>query len=137
MDKSLLIYILVGFAFFYVVTTFVGDIQAEDDRYRNKSYNNEHQYDKYQGTDTVGQKVLKVEHIALSIQIKAWNAGAIKAEWLALFPDFSAMKSFVSDRVQGKALDAKLKVLVDDAEDKYFSGVLNTEQAKQLLDSLK
>ena len=137
MDKSLFIYILVGFAFFYAVTTFVGDIQAEDDRYRNKNYNNEHQYDKYQGTDSVGQSVLRVEGIELSAQIKAWNASTIKAEWLTLFPDFSGMKSFVSDRVEGKALEAKLKVLVDDAEDKYFSGVLNTEQVKQLLDSLK
>jgi len=137
MDKSLFIYILVGFAFFYGVTTFVGDIQAEDNRYRNNNYNNVHQYDKYQGTDSVGQSVLKVEGVALSTQIKAWNASTIKTEWLRLFPDFSGMKSFVSDRVQGNALDAKLKALVDDAEDKYFSGVLNTEQAKQLLDSLK
>jgi len=137
MDKSLFIYILVGIAFFYVVTTFVGDIQAEDDRYRNKNYNNEHQYDKYQSTDSVGQSVLKVEGIELPAQIKAWNASPMKGEWLVLFPDFSGMKSFVSDRVQGQALESKLKALVDDAEDKYFSGTLNTEQAKQLLDSLK
>ena len=33
--------------------------------------------------------------------------------------------------------ETKLKVLIDDTEDKYFSGVLNAEQAKQLLDLLK
>ena len=137
MDKSLFIYILVGFAFFYGVTTFVGDIQAEDSRYRNKNYYNVHQYDKYQGIDSVGQSVLKVENIALSTQIKVWNASTIKTEWLTLFPDFTSMKNFVDDRVQGKALVVKLKALVDDAEDKYFSGLLNAEQAKQLLDLLK
>jgi hypothetical protein len=46
------------------------------------------------------------------------------------------MKNFASDRVQGEALVSKLKTLVDDVEDKYFSGKVNTEQAKQLLDSL-
>jgi hypothetical protein len=136
MDKSLFIYILVGLAFFYVVTNFVGDIQAEDDNYRNNSYNNEHQYDKYQGTDSVGQSVLNVESLELPAQIKTWNASPIKAEWLTLSPNFSAMKNFVSDRVQGEALVSKLKTLVDDVEDKYFSGKVNTEQAKQLLDSL-
>ena len=137
MDKSMFIYILVGFAFFYVVTNFVGDIQAEDDRYRNKNYNTEHQYDKYQGTDSVGQSVLKVEGVELPAQIKAWNASAIKDEWIVLFPDFSAMKHFASDRVQGEPLVTKLKTLVDEVEDKYFSGNVNTEQAKKLLGSLQ
>ena len=103
MDKSLFIYILVGFSFFYMMTSFVENLQVEDDRYRNKNYNNEHQYDKYQSTDSVGQSVLKIEGIKLPVQIKAWNASPIKAEWLVLFPNFSAMKSFVSDRVQGQA----------------------------------
>ena len=131
------IYIMVGVAFFYAVTNFVGDIQAEDDNYRKDNYSDGHQYGKYRATDSVGQSVLAVEGVDLPTQIKAWNASPIKDEWIVLFPDFSGMKSFVSDRVQGEALGAKLNALIDDAEDKYFSGTLNARQAKKLLDSLK
>ena len=136
-DKSLILYIAIGIGFFYVVTTYVGELQAEDDRYRNNAYNQQHQYDKYQTTDSVGEIVLEVSELDESKQVSAWNESPLKPQWLALFPDFSAMKIFVKDHVHGEPLVSKLTKTVDEAEDKYFSGVLDTAGVKRFLDSLK
>lgn len=136
-DKSLILYIAIGIGFFYVVTTYVSDIQAEDDRYRNNAYKQQHQYDKYQTTDSVGEIVLEVSELDAAKQVSAWNESPLKPKWLALFPDFSAMKMFVTDQVHGEPLVSKLTKTVDEAEDKYFSGTLNVEGAKRLLGSLK
>ncbi|MBA1419986.1 MAG: hypothetical protein FAF03_11155 [Epsilonproteobacteria bacterium] len=57
MDKSLMIFIAIGLGALYLVTNFIGDIQAEDDAYKNSGYQQEHIYDKYQTTDSVGQDI--------------------------------------------------------------------------------
>ena len=137
MDKSLLIYILIGMGFFYVVTDFVAGIQEEDERYRNNDYNKAHQYDKYQGEDSVGQSILKVSELESSKQVAAWKQSPLKDEWLALFPDFSEMKLFSGDRVEGEYLKNTLTSMVDKVEDDYFSGKVSVEKAKQMLDLLK
>jgi hypothetical protein len=136
MDKSLFVYILIGIGFFYVVTDFVGGIQEEDDRYRNNQYTQEHQYDKYQSVDSAGESVLNVSELDLNKQVLAWNASPLKEEWIALFPDFSAMKMMIKERVQGTPLTTKLISLANEAEDKYFSGALTVDGTKQLLGSV-
>lgn len=75
--------------------------------------------------------------VAADMQVQAWNSSLLKIEFLTLFPDFSAMKQFVEDRVRGEALRAKLTDTVNVAEDKYFSGTMNAEQAKRSLGALK
>lgn len=137
MDKSLLIYILIGMGFFYVVTDFVEGIQEEDERYRNHDYDKAHQYDKYQSEDSVGQVVLRVSELSSTKQVEAWQKSPLKEEWLQLFPDFSEMKHFIEDRVEGEYVKTKLKTMVDKAEDDYFSGRVTVEKAKLMLDSLK
>ena len=120
-----------------MVTNYVGEIQAEDDRYRNNAYNEQHQYDKYQSIDSVGEIVLEVSELDTAKQASAWNESPLKPKWLALFPDFSAMKMFVKDHVHGEPLISRLAKLADEAEEKYFSGALNLEQTKKFLGSLK
>jgi hypothetical protein len=54
-----------------------------------------------------------------------------------LFPDFGDMKNFVKDRIIGDVLQRKLLTQVNSVEDKYFSGAITADQAKQELSSLK
>ena len=54
MDKSLLIFIAIGLGALYLVTNFIGDIQAEDDASRNKDYVIAHKYDQYKSVDSIG-----------------------------------------------------------------------------------
>jgi len=137
MDKSFLLYVLVGLGFIYVVTQYVGDIQAEDERYRNSDYEQKHKYDSYKSVDSVGRQVLNVVGLSTQIQIGAWNEGALKEEFLALYPDFSLMKDFVNNRVQGEPLKTNLLKLIDDTESKFFSGQMSPEQAKNVLKNFK
>jgi hypothetical protein len=137
MDKAFFVYLVAGIGFLYFITNFVGDIQKEDERYRNSEYEQKHKYDSYKSVDSIGRQVLNVVGVNLHTQIAAWNEGALKQEFLDLYPDFSLMKDFVNNRINGEPIKTKLLKLVDDTETKFFSGTYTTEQAKRALESLK
>jgi hypothetical protein len=61
----------------------------------------------------------------------------LKTELLALFPDFSRMKTYIDERVRGEALKVKLVNAVNEAEGKYFSGAMDAEEVKRKLGALK
>jgi len=132
-----MIFIAIGLGFLYFVTSFVGDIQAEDDTFANNDYKKEHKYDAYKTVDNIGQDILDVTDADVKTQLGAWNKSLLKDEFLELFPNFTEMKSFIDDRVRGEILSTKLKALVTDTESKFLSGEITEEQAKRKLDSLK
>ena len=136
MDKSLVIFILIGVGFLYFITNFVGDIQ-QDEKFQSEEYKQKHQYDQYKTVDSIGRDILDMTGAPLSTQVQAWNNSALKTEFLALFPDFSDMKQFINERVRGKALVEKLTNAVDKVEHQYFSGAMNAEDAKRELSVLK
>ena len=137
MDKSLFIFILIGVGFLYFITNFVGDIQEEDDRYQNTEYKMEHKFDKYYTTDSIGQQILDLTDAPPAVQVEAWNTSPLKDEFLTLYPDFSEMKHYVKDRVRGEYITQKLLKHIGDVEDKFFSGKIDSEQAKRMLGTLR
>ncbi|QOR61978.1 hypothetical protein ACM66Z_00370 [Sulfurovum sp. ST-21] len=137
MDKSFMVFIAVGMAFFYVVTTYVGEIQEEDERFRNTGYEQEHRYDQYYLEDSIGQKILDVTLAEPATQIEAWNRSRLREEYLELFPDFDTMKAFIQQRVRGEVLVGKLTAQINGVEDKFFSGEMSPEEAKRTLGRLK
>ena len=137
MDKTFLVFVAIGIGFLYFVTNFVGDIQAEDDKYANQAYTQEHKYDKYVGVDSVGRNVLNLLGADSVTQMAAWNEGGIKEEYLSLFPDFGQMKIFINERIKGEALSLSLSQQLKNVEDKFFSGLMTQEEAKQELSSIK
>ena len=132
MSKSSMMFVAIGVGFFYFVTIFVGDIQKEDE-----VYHQEHIYDKYQSSDSIGRDVLDVTGAPAATQIAAWDSSLLKDEFLTLFPNFLAMSTFVEERVRGDVLKNKLIQTVSSVEDDFFSGTMNTEQAKRKLGLLK
>lgn len=136
MDKSLMLFILVGLGGVYFVTNFVGDIQKEDEVYRNQGYDEENRYNQYKKLDSIGRDILDVTGAPVSIQMDAWNASLLKDEFLETFPDFAGMKTFAEERVRGTALKSKLKSTIDSVEHAFFSGAMNAEDAKRKLGSL-
>jgi len=136
MDKSLFFFVLIGIGFIFFITQFVGDIQ-QDDKFQSEEYKQKHQYDQYQAVDSIGREILDMTDAPVNIQVEAWNQSPLKKEFLALFPDFSEMKIFVTERVRGEMLKSKLNASIDKAESEYLSGSMNAEQAKRSLDQLK
>jgi hypothetical protein len=137
MDKSLLIFIAIGVAFIYFITNFVGDIQEEDEKFRNTGYEQKHQYDEYMSQDSIGRDILDLTGASPTMQMQVWNSSTLKGEMLADFPDFSLMKLFVKERVRGDAFQQKLLQHIDDVELQYFSGKLDPENAKRALEDFK
>ncbi|MCD6654094.1 MAG: hypothetical protein LT067_04945 [Sulfurovum sp.] len=137
MDKTFILFVIVGIGFIYFITSFVGDIQKEDDKFSNNDYILEHKYDKYQSVDSVGRDILIVSDIDEKTQIEAWQHSKLKKEFLKLFPDFGEMKHFANERIRGELFQTKLLNVINETEGQFFEGTLNAEQAKQKLDSLK
>ena len=133
----MMVFIAVGIGFFYVVTTYVGDIQKEDDRLQNSGYEQEHRFDRYYTEDSIGEKILDVTLADPQTQVAAWNKSPLKQEYLELFPDFDTMRTFIKNRVRGKVLTDKLNKQIKDVEDKFFSGTIDAETAKRTLGQLK
>jgi hypothetical protein len=137
LDKSMMTFIAVGIGFFYLVTTYVGDIQKEDEKFQNSAYQDEHRYDQYYTTDSIGQMIIDVTLADSQTQIEAWNHSRLKNEFLELFPDFDTMKVFIRNRVRGEHLIQRLIAKINEVEDKFFSGSMNAEQAKRALEHIK
>ena len=137
MDKSFLVFVAIGLGFLYLTVNFIGDIQEDDEKYRNKGYNQEHKYDKYKTVDGVGQEILNLLGADAKTQIAAWNESKLKDEFILLFPDFGDMKNFVNDRINGEVLKTKLLAQINSVEDRFFSGSITVDQAKQEFSSLK
>jgi len=131
-----MLFILVGIGGIYFVTNFVGDIQEEDEVFRNSSYDKKNQYNQYKNEDSIGREILDVTGASLSIQEGAWHASPLKKEFLEIFPDFSGMQLFAKERVRGQALKEKLKNTIESVETAYFSGAMNSEDAKRKLGTL-
>jgi hypothetical protein len=136
MDKSFIIFLMIGAAFFYFVINVVKDTEMEDDPHRNAAYQQENRYAQYMKTDSIGQDILDVSFADPATQTKAWNASPLKEEFLEIFPDFDTMKGFVKNRVRGEELVQKLIGRVNTVEDKFFSGTISAEQAKHSLEKL-
>jgi hypothetical protein len=135
MDKSFLIFLIIGVGFFYFVINVVKETETDTEKIHSTSYQQE-QYAKYHKTDSIGQDILDVTLADPSTQLKVWNSSALKAELLDIFPDFDTMKGFVQNRVRGEPLVRKLTQKINEVEDKFFSGTINSEQAKQALEQL-
>ena len=137
MDKSFFVFLVIGAAFLYVVTTFVGDLQKEDDKAYQYSQQQAAKYAKYKTVDSVGQAVIDVSEASDAMQIEVWNHSGLKDEFIRLFPNFEEMRFFIRDRIIGKGLQDKLLKLVAEVEDGVISGAMSVKQAKIKLGLLK
>jgi len=137
MDKSFLVFLAIGAGFFYVITTFVGDIQKEDDKEYQYNKTQTAKYAKYQTVDSVGQEVIDVTDASSTMQIEVWDHTDLKNEFISLFPNFSEMRFFIKDRIVGKELQNKLLKMLAEVEDGVISGAMSVKQAKKKLSSLK
>lgn len=137
MDKNLLIFIAVGIAGIYFVTNFIGDIQKEDDRFQNTSYNEKQQYDQFMSKNSIGLDIVDVAGQPADVQIMVWNQSKLKKKMVDYFPDFDTMKLFAKERTRGEVLAPALLKHIDRVEGRFLSGTIDSEQARKELSVLK
>jgi hypothetical protein len=129
MDKTFLIFVIIGVGALYFVSNSVSNIQKEDETYRNDDYNEQHRYDAYQGKDSIGRNILNLYSASSAEQIDAWNDSQLKEKYISLFPDFDEMIKFTKERVHGDYLNKKLFDQVKSIEKRFISGKITSERA--------
>ncbi len=137
MGKNIFMLIVSGLGIIYLVIHFIGNIQKNDDTYINDDYKAQHQYDKYNKLDSIGEHILDLTDTSSAIQVGAWNNSVLKGEFLNLFPDFEEMKNYIKDRLRGKIIREKLIKKVNNVESKFIAGLIDDEEAKRELSTLK
>ena len=135
MDKGLLMFLAIGLIAIYLATNFIGDIQDDGEKQRG-TYKKENQYEQYQSVDIVGDAILDVQNIDEKKQLEVWNQSPLKQEFIALFPNFDAMKRYVNDKIRGDALQNKLLKRIDNVEIQFISGTLSGEQSKSKINAI-
>jgi len=136
MDKSFIVFLIIGGIFFYFVMGVVDETKSEDDKYLSTTTQHE-KYAKFMTVDSIGQSILDVTNENQKMQVEAWNHSELKQEFLDIFPDFDTMRTFVKNRVRGEYLIERLTDQISKVEDAFFSGTMNAEQAKRALEHLK
>lgn len=129
MDKTFLIFVIIGVGAIYYVSNSIGDIQKEDEVYRNEAYNEQHKYDSYKGKDSIGRNILNLYSASPAEQIDAWNDSQLKKEYISMFPDFDEMRKFSQERVNGDYLNKKLLNQIKNIEKRFISGKITSERA--------
>jgi len=137
MDKSFMIFIAIGIGFFYLITNFVGDIEKDDGYPTTSLEQQEHKYDKYISSDSVGRSILTVNGISRKEQIEAWNHSPIKVDFMSFYPDFDEMKNVIKERVMTQDFRDYLLKKVTIIERKFLGGKIDTEQAQRELDQIR
>jgi hypothetical protein len=137
MDKSYLLFLIVGIGFFYLVTSGVEEIESHEVRHYSTSNSESQRYAQFNKEDSIGDAILDVSNEDVATQLNAWHYSEIKNDFIEMFPDFIRLKSFVKDKIRGDVLVDKLTSKINNLEDKYFSGLISAEEAKKDLGILK
>jgi len=136
MDKSFIVFIAVGIGFYYVVTNFIGNMEKDDGYPTTTIEQEEHKYDKYMSSDSIGRTILIVDGIDRKIQLEAWKYSSIRKDFLSFYPHFDEMKKIIQERVMTPNFKTYLLDKVKKVERDFLSGALDAEQAKRKLQDL-
>ncbi len=137
MNRSMIIFVVVGIALFFGITNFVGKLKDEDDRLMNASDIQKKQDAEAYRTDVVGNAVIVASNAPIAKRIDTWKRSPLHDEYMDKFPDFSDMKLYIDDRVQDTELKDIIIRSLEKVESKYFAGGLSPIQAKEEIDNLQ
>lgn len=86
--------------------------------------------------DSIGQLILDVSGTSDDKRMGIWKRSPLHDQFMTLFPNFTAMRDFVQDRIVGEALQQLLLKQIGTVEDDFFSGKITQREAKEKLDQL-
>ncbi|SFV58445.1 hypothetical protein MNB_SV-6-1738 [hydrothermal vent metagenome] len=133
MRNELLILVVVSVFFGYFMLGFVKNTEGKGDDTITINLNSGGD-SSLLGENLIGQTTIDLSTLSESEQPKAWRESSLHSEFIDLFPDFSAMRDFVNDRVLGDPFHKKLMDRVTSVEDDFFSGKIEREEAIRALD---
>ncbi len=134
MKNELLILVVVGVVFGYFMLGFVKDSEGTGDDTITINLGSDGD-SSLLGKNSIGETTIDLSTVARSEQANEWRKSSLHSEFMDLFPDFSAMKDFVNDRVLGDSFQKRFLAKISSVEDDFFSGKITKEVAIKELDN--
>lgn len=134
MKNELMLFVVVGVFFGYFLLGFVKNSEGtgEDTVVINTDFGGDTSLEK---KDIIGRSVIDLSLTPESTQSEAWLRSALHNEFLDLFPNFTAMRDFAAERVEGEPFQQQLLNKISQVEDDFFSGRITEDVAKKNLDT--
>jgi hypothetical protein len=135
MKNELLVFVAVGIFFGYFMLGFVKNTEGTGDDTVTININSNTDSSLI-GKNIIGQTTINLGTTTEAKQGEVWKNSSFHSEFMELFPDFSAMRDFVKDRVLGDDFQKKLIDKIDSVEDDFYSGKIGRDVAIKNLDDL-
>jgi len=136
MKQGMIIFIAVGVIGSYFLMSFLSKMQKTDNLSTDETRQERSDLTHYR-KDVIGQTVLMFNGgESYQQKLNIWKRSPLHQEFLRLFPNFMAMKSFVDDRITDTSFKSKLLKKIDEIESDFFSGAITNIEAREKLKEL-
>jgi hypothetical protein len=135
-NKGILLMIIAGIGFMYLVTDLVSEAESTTPGLENSQSRKAREYAKYYSVDINGDDVLNLSGIPLPKAKSVWKESMIREKLLGYFPDFDIMKQVAKDQLQDSAFKTYFLKKLWEIEGKYIDGGIGLDQARSAIESL-
>jgi len=137
MNKGIIIMILAGIGFMYMVTNLVGEAESTTPGLENSQSRKAKEYAQFYKKDINGDDVLNFSGVSLAKASKVWSESTIKYKMLKYFPDFDMMRQIADNQLNASKFKTFLLHKMKQIEGDYLDGVRNLDQTKKALEDIK
>ncbi len=131
MRSELLLYIIIASFFGYFLLGYVKQSEGEGDQSVFGHQASIQKDAKSHHEDSIGQVILDFTTTSQEEQAGIWKRSPLHEEFMDLFPNFSAMRDFVQDRIMGEYFQNQLLGQINAIEYAFFSGTITEREAKE------
>jgi len=137
MNKGILLMILAGIGFMYMVTNFVSQAESTTPGLADSQTLREQEFARFYEKDINGDDMLNFAGAPLSKAIEVWNSSTVKARALSYFPDFDSMHQLIDNQLRESAFKEYLLAYCKRIEKQYLSGAISLDRAKTACSTIK
>ncbi len=131
MNKGIIIMVLAGFGFMYLVTNLVNKAESTNPGLENTQSRKAKEYAKYYSEDINGDAVLNLSAVPMKKAKEIWISGPIYSEIISKLPDFDAANQIVKGQLVDSQFKTYLLENLKKIERKYIGGEMNLDQVKK------
>ena len=137
MNKGIIIMILAGMGFMYMVTNLVDKAESTTPGLENSQSRKAKEYAYYYKKDVNGDDMLNFASTPLSKAKEVWSESTVKYRVLGHFPDFDTMRHVADNQLNKSEFKTFLLKRMREIEGSYLDGVLNLDQAKKAFEDIR
>jgi len=136
-SKGLLVMILAGIGFAYLVIGFVDEAESTTPGASNGASRKARAYQQYYKKDVNGDDTLYLAGLSLEKAKDVWAESTVRDSVLSYFPDFESMVQVAEGQLDESAFRRYLLKRLDNIEGKYIDGVIGLDQARQDCEAIR